>query len=141
MRWSVVPLALSVAIGCGPSYEPPAPILTLMPAAMRVAGATATGDGHTLCLAAGTSVEATVYIHQSTVAIIVSAFTPTPDAMPSLVVRLGSLTIDSSAIRNTQGEVSVYRTRMARGEQVLQLKVPEDSPGVVCLNEVAVTQP
>jgi len=108
---------------------------------MRVAGGTVTGDGHTLCLVAGTSVEATVYIHRSTVAIIVSAFTPTPDAMPSLVVRLGSLTLDSSRIRSTRAEASVHRTRMARGEQVLQLRVPEDSAGAVCLNEVAVTQP
>jgi len=112
-----------------------------MPAAMRVAGATATGDGHTRCLVAGASVEAIVYIHQPTAAIIVTAFTTTPDAIPGLVVRLGSLTIASSAIRNTKAEVSVYRARMGRGEQVLQLIVPEGSPGVVCLDQVAVTQP
>jgi hypothetical protein len=141
MRWSVVPLVLSLAIGCGPSYEPPAPVLTLMPAAMRVAEGTATGDDHTRCLAAGASVEATVYIHQPTVGVIVTAFTPTPDTIPGLVVRLGSAAIASSAVRSAQPEVSVYRTKTGRGERVLRLIVPGSSPGVVCLQQVVVTQP
>src|SRR5437879_5081511 len=70
MRWVLSASAVLILAGCRGSYEPPAPILTLIPAATRVAGPSTKVDDHTLCLMAGGSVEAPVYVHRSTATVV-----------------------------------------------------------------------
>ena len=140
MRLRLATVTLALVAGCRGSYEPPAPVLTLVPAAMRSGGPAVRADDDTLCLAAGASVEATVYAYQSTVTIMVTASAATPE-MTDLTVRLGSRLVATDAIRATRAEASVYRSQASRGEQVLRLSVPENSPGRLCLRQVVVTQP
>ena len=108
---------------------------------MRVTGPTSAIDDRTLCLAAGGSAEATVYVHQAAVTIALTASTPTPEVMPSFVVRLGSRLVATNTLRTAKGEMSVYRTAAEREEQVLRVMVPGNSTGGLCLHQVSVTQP
>ena len=141
MRPRVATLALSLLAGCRGSYEPPASILTLVPAAMRVSGPTRATDDHTLCLAAGGGAEATVYVYEAPVMIVASASTPTPEAMPSFVVRLGSRMVATNTVQTVLAEAFVCRAAADPGEQVLRVMVPDSSPGRLCLHQVSVTQP
>jgi hypothetical protein len=141
MRPSLAAVTLSLIAGCQGSSDPPAPILSLVPTAMRAVGPSAPADESTLCLIAGASVEATIYVHHPRVTIIVVAFTPTPQTAPDFVLQLGSRTVASNTVRTVQAEASLYRTEAERGEQVVRLQVPGKSPGVFCLRQVLVTQP
>src|ERR1051325_6250684 len=129
MRRYLAAWALLLLAVCRRSYEPPAAILTLVPATMRVTGPTRATDDRTLCLAAGGSAEATVYVHQAAVTIALTASTPTPAAVPSFVVRFGARLLATNPPRTGQGETSVYRATAERGEQVLRVMVPENSTG------------
>ena len=108
---------------------------------MRVTGPARAIDDRTLCLAAGGSAEATVYVHQTGVTIALTASAPTPEAMPSFTVHLGPYLVATNTLRTAQGETSVYRVAAERGEQVLRVMVPENSTGGLCLHQVSVTQP
>jgi hypothetical protein len=141
MRRHLAALASLLLTGCRGSSEPSAPILTLVPAAMQTAGPASNADDHTRCLIAGASVEASVYTKRATVTIFVVAFTPTPDTTPSFELHWGPRTVATNTIRTVRAEASVYRVESDEGEQVLRIAVPPISPGVLCLNQVVVTQP
>ena len=110
-------------------------------AAMQTAGPGENADDHTRCLIAGASVEASVFTKRATVTIFVVAFTPTPNATPSFVLHWDSRMVGTNTIRTVRAEGSVYRVESAGGEQILRIAVPPTSPGVLCLNQVVVTQP
>ena len=141
MRWVLSASAVLILAGCRGSYEPPAPILTLIPAAMRVAGPSTKVDDHTLCLMAGGSVEAPVYVHRSTATVVLVASSPRQEAVPGFAVQLGARMSTPTSIRGPQGEARAYHLDAARGEQVLRVVVSENSPGALCLQQVVMTQP
>ena len=127
--------------GCRRFYDPPAPILTLVPTGMLATGPSAKADEQMMCLIAGASLQATVYVHEPTVTIIVIAFTPTPPTPPGMMVYVDSNLIATDTMRALQLEASVYRVAAERGERVLRVMVPPLSPGVLCVRQVVVTQP
>jgi hypothetical protein len=108
---------------------------------MRVTGPTSAIDDRTLCLAAGGSAEATVYVHEAAVTIGLTASAPMAEAMPSFVVHLGPYLVATNTLRTAQAETSVSRVAAERGEQVLRVMVPEKSAGGLCLHQVSITQP
>ena len=141
MRWYLASLAPLLLLECRGSYEPPAPVLSLAPAGMQSSGPSANFDDHTRCLMPGASVEASVYVQRSTVTIVVVAFTPSPDAIPSFLLHWGGRTVALETVRSARAKASVYRVEASRGEQILSVEVPPTSPGVLCLDQVVLTQP
>src|SRR2546422_467299 len=69
MRPSLAPLVVCLLLGgCRRFYDPPVPILTLVPTGMLATGPSAKADEQTMCLIAGASLQAPVYAHEPTVA-------------------------------------------------------------------------
>ena len=127
--------------GCRRSYDPPAPVLTLVPTGMLVTGHAAKADEQMMCLIAGASLQATVYAHEPTVTIVLTAFTPTPSKPPGMMIYFDSLLVATDPMTAGQPQAFVYRVATERGERVLRVMVPSISPGVLCVREVVVTQP
>lgn len=136
-------MALLVVLGgCRGSYPPQEAVLTFVPTAMKVTGlaAPASNDPNTACLIAGASVEAEIYVSRSPVTIVIVAFTPTPATIPSFELRVGSRLVASDLISTVSPKILAYNVSPDRGTHVLRVAVPGTSPGILCIQQVAVTQ-
>jgi len=134
-------LASLLLLGCRGSAEPPASILSLVPAAMQTAGPGENADDHTRCLMAGASVKASVHLERPTLTIVVVAFTSTPDKTPSYALRWDARFVAAEAVRTVRADAFVHRVEAEPGERTLRIEVPPTSPGVLCLNQVVLIQP
>jgi hypothetical protein len=143
MRRMVVAL-LSVLAGCRGSYPPQEAVLTFVPTAMQISGpaAPAANDPITECLIAGASVEARIQVSRSPVTVILIAFTPTPApaTIPSFELRVDSGLVATDVIPTVTPKILAYNVSPNRGEHVLRVGVPGNSPGILCVQQVAVTQ-
>ena len=141
MRRTAIAL-LMVLGGCRGSYPPQEAVLTFVPTAMKVTGlaAPASNDPNTICLIAGASVEAEIHVSRSPVTIVLIAFTPTPATVPSFELRVGPTLIASDVISTVTPKILAYNASPDRGAHVLRVGMPGTSPGVLCVQQVAVTQ-
>ncbi len=138
---NVVCAGVLLVAACQGAPEAPAPVLTLVPAALRVTGsATAIGD-QTLCLGAGASAVATLYVHQPTVTMTITARNQGGTGTPVLVIRVGAAEVAAEAIAAAEPQPFTYRSRTEQGEQQLQLAVREGTAGGICIDQIAITQP
>lgn len=136
-------LAVLVALGaCQGASAPQEAVLTWVPTAMRTTGMTApaSNDPNTACLIAGASVEATIHVSRAPVTVILIAFTPTPATVPSFELRVGARLVASDVIATVAPKVLAYNVSPERGEHVLRVSTPGNSPGVLCIQSVALTQ-
>jgi hypothetical protein len=136
-------MALLVVLGgCLGSDPPQEAVLTLVPTAMKVTGlaAPASNDPNTACLIAGASVEAEIYVSRSPVTIVVVAFTPTPATIPSFELSVGPRLIASDVVSTVSPKILAYNASPDRGAHVLRVGMPGTSPGILCVQQVAVTQ-
>lgn len=136
-------LALLVAVGgCQGASTPQEAVLTWVPTAMRTAGMTAPAstDPNTACLIAGASLETVIHVSHSPVTVILVAFTPTPATVPSFELRVGERLVATDVISTVAPKVLAYNVSPARGEHVLRVSTPGNSPGVLCVQSVALTQ-
>lgn len=140
MRRTVI--ALLLLGGCRGSYPPQEAVLTLVPTAMEITGlaAPAATDPNTACLIAGASIAATIHVSRSPATVILIAFTPTPAAIPSFELRVGSRLVAADVIPTVSPKVVAYNVSPEPGEHVLRVGMPGTSPGVLCIQQVAVTQ-
>ena len=142
MRPSLAPLVVCLLLGgCRRFYDPPVPILTLVPTGMLATGPSAKADEQTMCLIAGASLQAPVYAHEPTVTIVLVAFTPTPQTPPGMMLYFNSQMISMDTMRAQQPEAFVYRVVTDRGERELRIAVPGNSPGMLCVRQVVVAEP
>jgi hypothetical protein len=102
--------------------------------------APASNDPNTACLIAGASIEAKIHLSRSPVTVILIAFTPTPATIPSFELRVGSRLVATDVIPTVAPKILAYNVSADRGEQVLRVAVPGKSPGVLCVQQLAVTQ-
>lgn len=136
-------MALLVVLGgCRGSYPPQEAVLTLVPTSMTVTGlaAPASNDPNTACLIAGAGIEAEIHVSRSPVTILIVAFTPTPATIPSFELRVGSTLVASDVISTVTPKILAYNVSPDRGAHMLRVGVPGTSPGVLCVQQVAVTQ-
>jgi hypothetical protein len=143
MRARLLALLVALLAGCQETSVPHEAVLTLVPTSMRVVGLAAPGAGYeqTLCLIAGASVEANIYVSRSPFTVVIDAFTPTPMESPWFELHVGSGLIAVEALHNVPPRAMVYTAHAERGEQLLRVNVPGTSPGVLCLQQVIVSQP
>jgi hypothetical protein len=141
MRRTVLAL-LVVLGGCQNASPPHEAVLSWVPTAMRITGlvAPASNDPNTACLIAGASLEATIHVSRAPVTVILVAFTPTPATVPSFELRVGDRLVATDAIPTVAPKVLAYNVSPERGEHVLRVGTPGNSPGVLCIQSVALTQ-
>lgn len=136
-------MALLVVLGgCRGSSLPQEAVLTWVPTAMRITGlaAPAANDPNTACLIAGASIDAKIHVWRSPVTIILNAFTPTPATVPSFELWVGRRLVAADVIPTASPKILAYNVSPERGEHVLRVAVPGNSPGVLCIQQVALTQ-
>jgi hypothetical protein len=138
---AVIP-ALGLLAACQGAPPPQEAVLTLVPTAMQITGsfAPAWNDPSTACLIAGASIEARIHVSRSPVTVILIAFTPTPAPIPSFELRVGSRLVAMDVIPTVSPRILAYNVNSDRGEQVVRVAVPVNSPGILCVQQVAVTQ-
>jgi len=141
MRRTVIALLVALG-GCRGSSPPPEAVLTWVPTAMRITGlaAPASNDPNTACLIAGASIEATIHVSRSPVTVMLIAFTPTPATIPSFELWVGSRLIATDVIPTVSPKILAYNVSPDPGEHVLRVSTPGNSPGVLCVQHVALTQ-
>lgn len=141
MRRALVALLLGL-VGCRGSHPPEEAVLTFVPTAMRTVGLTApaANDPNTACLIAGGGIERTVTVARAPITVIVIAFTPTPAAVPSFELHVGPQLVAADTITTVAPKVLAYNVDASAGEQVVQVSMPGNSPGVLCVQSVALTQ-
>ena len=139
MGRTVIALVLALA-GCRTS--PPAEaVLTLVPAGMRITGsaAPAANDPDTECLIAGAALEATIHVSRSPVTLIVIAFTPTPATVPSFELSVDERLVAADVVSTVASKIVAYNVSPEPGEHRLRVGMPGNSPGVLCVQQVAMT--
>lgn len=127
-------LLAAVLGGCRGSAAPPAPVLTLLPAAFE-GGSRSDGS---LCLAPGQSASVTVHVHRRSVTFTLRG---TVAGAPLLDVSLGPESADRVAPPASKPMEQTFRLRPPPGDQVLRLALAPEAAGEVCLGDVALTQP
>jgi hypothetical protein len=140
MRRAAIALVLTLA-GCREAPPPAEAVLTLVPTAMRTTGLTApaSNDPNSACLIAGGGVEQTIAVARAPITVIVSAFTPTPATVPSVEIRVGEQLVASDVISTVAPKILAYNVALEPGAHLLRVAMPGNSPGVLCVQSVAVT--
>ena len=141
MRRMAIVLLVGLA-ACRRAPPPQEAVLTFVPTGMRAAGAVApaSNDPNTACLIAGGSIETTIAVARSPVTVIVIAFTPTPTTVPSFELRVGAKLIAADVVSTLSSRIMAYNVSPVRGEHMVRVSVPGLSPGVLCVQSVAITQ-
>lgn len=134
-------IAVLVALAGCQASPPQEAVLTLVPAAMRITGlaAPAANDPNTECLIAGAALEATIHVSRAPVTIILIAFTPTPATVPSFELGVDGRVIAADVVQTVSSKILAYNVAPARGEHLLRVGMPGDSPGVLCVQQLAMT--
>ena len=129
-------------VGCHGASPPAEAVLTFVPTAMQVSGlaAPAANDPNTACLIAGASVTANIHVAHAPITIIVIAFTPTPATIPGFELSLDAEQVAADVISTVAPKVLAYNVAPAPGDHTLRVGMPGESPGILCVQQVAVTQ-
>ncbi len=140
------PLALACVLlglgACRGDRPPDEAVLTLVPTAMRATGgvAPASNDPNAACLIAGGAIAATIAVAGAPVTVIVIAFTPTPATAPGVEIRVGAELVATDVITAVAPRVLAYNVGVEPGDHVLRVSAPDLSPGILCVQSVAITQ-
>ena len=134
-------IAMLLALAACRTTPPEEAVLTLVPAAMRITGqaAPAANDPNTECLIAGAALEATIHVSRSPVTLILIAFTPTPATVPSFELQVDGRLIAADVVPTVASKIVAYNVSPEPGEHLLRIGMPGDSPGVLCMQQVAMT--
>ena len=90
------------------------------------------------CLAPGEELSARIYVHEDSVTFTVRG---SGEGTPVLDAALGGEPVGHVSIGADEAVELTFRGNPPRGDQPLRLSLPRDTAGMLCLTEIALTQP